>query len=156
MLCRAVACQQQRGNSFALAARADRPRLEQGVSTLSVDERHYKLMRLLEENPELSQRELARELGISLGKVNYCLKALIRKGWIKVSNFTNSQNKAAYMYLLTPRGVEQKAGLTMRFLKLKMKEYEMLRAEIRQMRREATIAMSRKGGKGSKPIVVPE
>jgi EPS-associated MarR family transcriptional regulator len=98
---------------------------------------HYKLMRLLETNPEMSQREAARELGISLGKVNYCLRALIHNGWIKAARFTNSQNKAAYMYLLTPRGLEQKASMTLRFLKLKMAEYEMLRAEIRQMRREA-------------------
>jgi EPS-associated MarR family transcriptional regulator len=98
---------------------------------------HYKLMRLLEANPEMSQRDIARELGVSLGKVNYCLRALIGKGWIKATNFTNSQNKAAYMYLLTPRGIEQKATLTVRFLQLKMREYEALRHEIKQMRREA-------------------
>jgi EPS-associated MarR family transcriptional regulator len=98
---------------------------------------HYKLMRLLEANPELSQREIARELGISLGKANYCLRALISRGWIKVNNFTNSQNKAAYMYLLTPRGIEQKASLTVRFLQAKMREYEALRAEIEQMQLEA-------------------
>lgn len=102
-----------------------------------MSDEHYKLMRLLEANPEMSQRDLARELGISLGKVNYCLQALIKKGWIKARNFTNSQNKAAYMYLLTPRGIEQKAMLTVRFLHAKMQEYEALRAEIRQMRREA-------------------
>lgn len=85
----------------------------------------------------MSQRDIARELGVSLGKVNYCLRALIGKGWIKATNFTNSQNKAAYMYLLTPRGIEQKATLTVRFLQLKMREYEALRAEIKQMRREA-------------------
>jgi EPS-associated MarR family transcriptional regulator len=100
-------------------------------------EMHYKLMRLLEANPQMSQRDLARELGISLGKVNYCLRALIKKGWIKVTNFTNSQNKAAYMYLLTRRGIEQKAVLTAQFLHVKVREYEMLREEIAQMRREA-------------------
>lgn len=98
---------------------------------------HYKLMRLLEANPEMSQRDLAKELGISLGKANYCLQALIKKGWIKAINFTNSQSKAAYMYLLTPRGIEQKASLTVEFLHLKMQEYEALRAEIKQMQREA-------------------
>jgi EPS-associated MarR family transcriptional regulator len=97
---------------------------------------HYKLMRVLEANPEMSQRDIARELGISLGKVNYCLQALVQKGWIKASNFTNSQNKAAYMYLLTPRGIEEKASLTLRFLQMKTREYEALRKEIRQMRRE--------------------
>lgn len=98
---------------------------------------HYKLMRLLESNPEMSQRDLARELGISLGKANYCLQALIRKGWVKATNFTNSQSKAAYMYLLTPRGIEQKTTLAVRFLQIKMREYEELRAEIKQMRRDA-------------------
>lgn len=114
---------------------------------LSLDERHYQLMRLLEANPEMSQRDLARELGVSLGKVNYCLKALIERGWVKASNFTNSQNKAAYMYLLTPRGIEQKASLTLRFLRLKMQDYEALRAEIRQMQREALNKTHRKSGK---------
>lgn len=103
----------------------------------------YKLMRLLEANPELSQRDLARELGISLGKVNYCVQALVKKGWIKAANFTNSQNKAAYMYLLTPRGIEQKAILTARFLQVKMAEYEALRVEIKRMRRETKAMQSR-------------
>ncbi|HKQ13589.1 MAG TPA: MarR family EPS-associated transcriptional regulator [Steroidobacteraceae bacterium] len=104
----------------------------------------YKLMRLLDSNPELSQRDLARHLGISLGKVNYCLQALIRKGWIKASNFTNSQNKAAYMYLLTPRGIEEKASLTVRFLQAKVREYEALRLEIEQIREEAQNQKARK------------
>jgi len=101
------------------------------------EETHYKLMRLIQANPELSQREVARELGVSLGKVNYCLRALVRRGWIKAANFKNSRNKAAYMYLLTPRGIEQKASLTVRFLKIKMNEYERLKVEIEQIRREA-------------------
>lgn len=99
------------------------------------DEIRYKVIRVLEANPEMSQRELARELGISLGKANYCLQALVSKGWIKVANFRNSQNKAGYMYLLTPHALEQKAGLTMRFLQVKMREYETLRAEIKEIRR---------------------
>jgi EPS-associated MarR family transcriptional regulator len=110
---------------------------------------HYKLMRLLEANPGMSQRDVARQLGISLGKANYCLQALIRKGWIKAANFKNSQNKAAYMYLLTPRGVEQKATLALRFLKIKMAEYETLRIEIEQIRREtAADSNSRVPGAG--------
>lgn len=100
------------------------------------DEMRYKLMRLLEANPEMSQRDVARDLGVSLGKVNYCLRALVRKGWIKAANFKNNQNKAAYMYLLTPRGLEEKASLTVRFLQTKMLEYEALRAEIEQIRRD--------------------
>jgi EPS-associated MarR family transcriptional regulator len=98
------------------------------------DEVRYKLLKLLEPNPELSQREVARALGISLGKVNYCLKALVEKGWIKAANFKNSKNKMAYTYLLTPRGVEGKARFTGRFLQSKMREYEALRAEIEQIR----------------------
>ena len=101
------------------------------------DEMRYKLMRLLEAKPEMSQREVARELGISLGKANYCLRALVSKGWIKASNFKNSHNKAAYLYLLTPQGIEQKAQLTAEFLAIKLREYERLRIEIEQMRREA-------------------
>jgi EPS-associated MarR family transcriptional regulator len=97
----------------------------------------YQVMRLLEANPELSQRDVARALGISLGKVNYCVQALVRKGWIKATNFKNSHHKAAYMYLLTPRGLEEKGRLTMQFLGIKMREYEKLRVEIDEMRREA-------------------
>jgi EPS-associated MarR family transcriptional regulator len=101
------------------------------------DEAHYKLMRLLEANPGMSQRELAQQLGMSLGKVNYCLQAVVRKGWIKATNFKNSRNKAAYIYLLTPRGIEMKARLTARYLSIKMQEYEALRAEIAEMQRES-------------------
>lgn len=104
---------------------------------MPADEMHYKLMRLIEANPKISQRDAARELGISLGKVNYCLRALMQRGWVKASNFRNSHNKVAYMYLLTPHGLQQKARLTLHFLQLKMNEYERLRAEIKQMRREA-------------------
>jgi len=103
-----------------------------------IDETRYKLMRLLDANPGMSQRDVARELGISLGKANYCLKALMEKGWIKAANFKNSQNKAAYMYLLTPRGLERKASLTLQYLQIKMREYEALRLEIEEMRREAS------------------
>ena len=110
---------------------------------------HYKLMRLVESNPELSQRDLARELGVSLGKVNYCLRALIRKGWVKATNFTNSQNKAAYMYLLTPRGAEEKTRLTVRFLQVKMQEYETLRIEIEQIHQEAEAARRKRGRAGT-------
>jgi EPS-associated MarR family transcriptional regulator len=107
------------------------------------DEVRYKLLRLLEENPRMSQRDVARELGISLGKVNYCLKSLVAKGWIKASNFKNSRNKAAYMYLLTPRGIAARAGVAVRFLKAKMQEYEILRADIERIRSE----VNRRGGR---------
>ena len=107
-----------------------------GRSTLD-EETRYQVLRLLEANPEMSQRDVARELGVSLGKVNYCVRALVQKGWIKVSNFTNSHNKAAYIYLLTPRGIEQKGRLTLQFLQLKVQEYEALHAEIQRLRQEA-------------------
>ena len=100
------------------------------------DEMRYKLMRVLQDNPEMSQRAIARELGVSLGKVNFCLQALIGKGLVKARNFSSSKNKAAYMYLLTPRGVQQKAQFALRFLGMKMKEYETLRVEIEQIKRE--------------------
>jgi len=101
------------------------------------DEYRYKILKLVESNPSISQRELAQQLGISLGKVNFCLKALVGKGLLKVTNFRNNKNKLAYMYLLTPSGLEEKASITIRFLKYKMKEYENLQAEIEELRREA-------------------
>lgn len=100
------------------------------------DEIHFRLLRVLETTPEISQRELARHLGISLGKANYCLKALIDKGLIKVRNFGNNPNKLAYAYLLTPSGVEEKARITVHFLRRKVAEYEALEREIEQLRRE--------------------
>ena len=101
------------------------------------DEYRWKILRILEEDPDISQRELARVLGISLGRANFCLKALIEKGWIKVNNFKNSNNKKAYMYLLTRRGVAEKARVTTRFLERKVAEYEALKHEIEQLQREA-------------------
>lgn len=101
------------------------------------DEMRYKLIRLLATNTEISQRAAARELGISLGKLNFCVRALVAKGLIKAKRFKNSNNKAAYMYLLTPRGIDAKAMLTLRFLEVKMREYEKLRGEIDEMRRES-------------------
>jgi EPS-associated MarR family transcriptional regulator len=99
-------------------------------------ETHLRLLRLLETRPELSQRDLARELGTSLGKVNFCLNALIDKGLVKVRNFRNSRNKLGYAYLLTPQGIESKATITVHFLRRKMAEYESLKAEIEQLQRE--------------------
>src|SRR5690606_745075 len=109
------------------------------------DEVRYRLMRLLADNPGMSQRDLARELGMSLGKVNYCLRGLMLKGWIKASNFKNSRRKSAYLYLLTPRGLEQKANLAMYFLQLKLREYEALRVEIDRMRQDAASAAALSG-----------
>ncbi len=100
------------------------------------DETHYKILKLLQEDPHISQRALADVLGVSLGKTNYCLKALIGRGLVKARNFRNSNNKAAYAYFLTPMGMEEKAKVTARFLKRKMAEYETLREEIKSLRRE--------------------
>jgi len=99
-------------------------------------ETHLKILRHLEDNPEATQRELATELGVSLGKANYCINALIKKGWVKVSNFKNSKNRAAYFYLLTPVGIEKKAQIAVMFLKRKVEEYEALRLEINQLKTE--------------------
>ncbi|MEZ0317538.1 MAG: MarR family EPS-associated transcriptional regulator [Methylophilaceae bacterium] len=101
------------------------------------DEYRYKILKLVEANPEVSQRELASQLGISLGKANFCLKALIGVGLLKVTNFRNSKNKLAYMYLLTPSGIEAKTTITMLFLKQKVQEYERLQREIDELRRES-------------------
>ena len=100
------------------------------------DEYRAKILRILEEAPGTSQRELARELGISLGKVNYCLQALIEKGFVKARNFRNSSNKKAYMYYLTPKGIEHKARVTARFFARKLAEYETLTQEIESLRAE--------------------
>lgn len=101
------------------------------------DEIRYNILKILENNPGISQRKLADSLDISLGKANYCLKALIEKGLIKVNNFRNSQNNFGYIYVLTARGLDEKAKVTMRFLKRKINEYEELEREIEQLRREA-------------------
>lgn len=98
---------------------------------------HYGLLKTLEENPGLSQRDLAKRLGVSLGKVNFCLNALIEKGSVKISNFRNSENKLAYAYLLTPQGIESRTRMTVLFLKYKVQEYERLRKEIEELQCEA-------------------
>lgn len=112
-----------------------------------MEEIHYKLLKALQTNPDLSQRELARGAGISLGKANYCLRALIEKGWVKASNFRHSTNKVAYVYLLTPRGIEEKTRATAYFLRHKIAEYEQLEKEIEQLRSEVK--------KGYMPAMAP-
>lgn len=90
----------------------------------------FRVLRLLEDNPECSQRDIASALGISLGSVNYCLAALVERGHVKLSNFRNSNNKLRYMYVLTPKGISERVSLTGRFLQRKLLEYEALHAEI--------------------------
>lgn len=90
----------------------------------------FKVLRLLQENPKMSQRQMSDELGVSLGKINYCVRALIEKGFIKVQNFRNSDNKIAYAYILTPIGLSEKTSMAAGFLKRKVREYELLKEEI--------------------------
>ena len=106
------------------------------------DDVHYRLLKILEERPDASQRQLSEALGVSLGKINYCVKALLDQGWIKATNFKNSKNKLAYAYLLTPSGIDAKARITARFLKHKIAEYEALKAEIEQLTAEVGQAVS--------------
>lgn len=94
------------------------------------------ILREIDRHPELTQRELSASTGISLGKVNFLLKALIDQGYIKVHNFKKSNNKCAYLYFLTPQGVQEKVQITCRFLKRKLREYEDLEEEIRQLKKE--------------------
>ena len=100
-------------------------------------EAHFRVLRLLEGNPQMNQRDLAAAAGVSLGKTNYCVNALLDKGLIKVQNFKSSKRKLAYAYLLTPAGIAEKAALTQRFLTRKMEEYDALKAEIEQLKQEA-------------------
>ena len=100
------------------------------------EDTHFRIMRILQDNPDLTQRELADKLGMSVGGLNYCLNALIDKGFVKMANFSKSKNKFKYVYLLTPQGIAEKVALTSRFLKRKMEEYEALRAEIEALKSE--------------------
>ncbi|WP_349581314.1 MarR family EPS-associated transcriptional regulator [Sulfitobacter sp. NFXS29] len=102
----------------------------------SNDDIRFRVMRALEANPQLSQRDLAKALGISLGVVNYCLRGLVEKGQVKVSNFRASGNKLRYAYVLTPRGVLERARLAKNFLQRRMAEHEALRAEIAALQEE--------------------
>lgn len=107
----------------------------------------YKVIKLIEQDPEISQRELSRQLGVSLGKVNSLLHALIDKDWVKTKNFKNSQNKLAYRYLLTPQGVQQKTVVAASFLKRKLAEYERLQLEIESLRQD--VAQVAEEGRGT-------
>ena len=100
-------------------------------------ETHLKILKHIESNPDISQRQLAQELGVSVGKINYCLQALITKGSIKVGNFKCSSSKMSYLYLLTPAGIDEKTKLTASFLKRKIAEHEIITKEIEQLKRDA-------------------
>lgn len=109
------------------------------------EDTYFRVMRILQENPDLTQRELAEKLGISVGGLNYCLKALMEKGIVKMKNFANSKNKFGYVYVLTPTGLAEKTAIAHRFLQRKMDEYEALKAEIEALRSE----VEKPGGDGT-------
>ena len=97
---------------------------------------NYKLLKLLDSNPNLTQRQMAEEMGLSLGKFNYCLKELVKKGIVKIERFKSSDNKAGYMYLLTPRGIDEKARVTTSFLQRKLQEFEDIKSQIIELNEE--------------------
>ena len=100
------------------------------------EDTYFRVLRLLQDNPDMTQREIAQSLGLSTSGLNYCLKALIDKGWVKVHNFSQSKNKFGYIYVLTPQGIAEKLALTSRFLKRKLSEYDALKAEIEGLQAE--------------------
>src|SRR5215210_5469349 len=113
-----------------------RSTVERTMSHIITDEVRYRLLTHLAEHPDASQRELASELGISLGKLNYCLHALIGKGLVKARNFKNSRNKTAYAYILTRKGLEEKIDVTSAFLRRKIAEYDDIAAQIERLQAE--------------------
>ena len=100
------------------------------------EDTNFRLMKILEVNSDLSQREMGKLLGLSFGGINYCLNALVAKGLVKIENFSQNQNKSGYVYLLTPSGIAEKAALTNVFLRRKMEEYEALKVEIAMLKSE--------------------
>ena len=120
---------------------------DSALNTGARDELRFRVLRALESNPELSQRQLAAELGVSLGGVNYALKALVERGFVKAGNFRKSGNKVAYLYVLTPQGVAEKASLATAFLGRKLEEYEVLRQEIEALKGEVGSDESGNGAK---------
>jgi len=100
------------------------------------EDTYFRVLRMLQDNPDLTQRDIAERLGVSTSGMNYCLNALIDKGWVKAQNFSQSKNKFGYIYVLTPQGIVEKVTLTGRFLKRKQAEYEALKAEIEGLTQE--------------------
>lgn len=119
---------------------------------MSSEEIQFQVLRAIELNPELTQRQLAETLGVSLGKAHYCIKALVDKGFVKMGNFSHNQKKLGYAYLLTPKGIKTKAALTAHFLQRKMAEYEQLRQEIELATTNSNAKKSKLGGFKSLPL----
>ena len=109
---------------------------------MSKKQNQYQILKSLEQDSRSTQRQLSNNLGVSLGKVNYCIKSLIEKGLIKVNNFRNNKNKIQYSYLLTPKGIEEKSKLTLDFIRIKTQEYNALRQEIEDLEKEKNITLS--------------
>lgn len=107
-----------------------------GKRTKLQEDTHFRVLRLLQESPEMSQRELASAVGVSVGGMHYVLNALIKKGLVKLGNFTAAEDKRRYAYILTPKGISEKAAITRRFLERKMQEYEALKSEIKELKSE--------------------
>ena len=105
--------------------------------SVSNKQSQYQILKSLEQDPNYTQRQLSKDLDLSLGKVNYCLKSIVEKGFVKIYNFKNSKNKGQYSYLLTPKGIEEKARMTVEFIKIKTQEYEQLKDEIESLKTEA-------------------
>lgn len=108
------------------------------------EEIRYRILREITDRPDVTQRELARDLGVSVGKINYCIRALVRKGLVKARNFTNSNNKAAYTYVLTPKGAREKLRIAYEFLEHKIREYDALRQEIAALSGEVAASQRRR------------
>ena len=117
------------------------------------EDTYFRVLRILQDRPDLTQREIAQMLGVSTSGMNYCLNALIDKGWVKVLNFSESKNKFGYVYLLTPSGIVEKASLTGRFLQRKLKEFEEMKAEIDSLRSEVSVAEYELGYTQAKPNI---
>ena len=115
-----------------------------------IEDLHFRVLKLIQDHPDASQRELADRLGVSNGKLHYCMRALMEKGLVKLGNFAQSKHHLGYAYLLTPKGIAQKASMTSDFLKRKIAEYEALRAEIKALQAE-TDSQARRGSKGAAP-----
>jgi|TARA_R100000935_G_scaffold57753_1_gene92473 EPS-associated MarR family transcriptional regulator len=110
-----------------------------GQRSKAQEDLRFRVLRLLQENPEMSQRDIAAAVGISVGGVHYCLNALVEKGMVKLGNFSAANDKRRYAYILTPKGLTEKAALTSRFLKRKMEEYEALKKEIDRLQSEMVL-----------------
>lgn len=117
-----------------------------GQRSEAQEDLRFRVLRLLQENPEMSQRDIAAAVGTSVGGVHYCLNALVEKGMVKLGNFSASNDKRRYAYILTPKGLTEKAALTSRFLKRKMEEYEALKKEIETLQTEVNLGADMASG----------